>query len=154
MFALPGDNIVVHIQSNGYSFFFHKRIGAIVPIWEESTDTVIHGTKITIEGLPSDILDEVFNKLSGILSIKKPDEIFAKCPVLYLRKLRLISISNEKKQYQIGLRCKHYAYQSGAWVETKEADTQFEAYLDMARWRVRVASSMEPSQSQTQFRMV
>ena len=87
VFALPGDNIVVHIQSNGYSFFFHKRIGAIVPIWEESTDTVIHGTKITIEGLPSDILDEVFNKLSGILSIKKPDEIFAKCPVLYLRKL-------------------------------------------------------------------
>lgn len=49
---------------------------------------------------------------------------------------------------------KHYAYQSGAWVETKEADTQFEAYLDMARWRVRVSSSMEPSQSQTQFRMV
>lgn len=103
VFALPGDNIVVHIQSNGYSFFFHKRIGAIVPIWEESTDTVIHGTKITIEGLPSNILDEVFNKLSGILSIKKPDEIFAKCPVLYLRKLRLISISNEKKQYQIGV---------------------------------------------------
>jgi sortase B len=25
---------------------------------------------------------------------------------------------------------------------------------DMARWRVRVSSSMEPSQSQTQFRMV
>lgn len=48
----------------------------------------------------------------------------------------------------------YYAYQSGAWVETKEADTQFEAYLDMARWRVWVSSSMEPSQSQTQFRMV
>ncbi len=27
-------------------------------------------------------------------------------------------------------------------METKEADTQFEAYLDMARWRVRVSSSM------------
>lgn len=29
---------------------------------------------------------------------------------------------------------KHYAYQSGAWVETETADTQFEDYLDMFRW--------------------
>lgn len=29
---------------------------------------------------------------------------------------------------------KHYALQSGAWVETENADTQFEEYLDMFRW--------------------
>lgn len=29
---------------------------------------------------------------------------------------------------------KHYAFQSGTWVETENADTQFEEYLDMFRW--------------------
>lgn len=29
---------------------------------------------------------------------------------------------------------KHYALQSGTWVETENADTQFEEYLDMFRW--------------------
>lgn len=29
---------------------------------------------------------------------------------------------------------KHYAYQSGAWVETEETDTQFESYLSSFRW--------------------
>ena len=29
---------------------------------------------------------------------------------------------------------RHYAYQSGAWVETDSADTQYEEYLDIVRW--------------------
>lgn len=35
---------------------------------------------------------------------------------------------------------KHYAYQSGVWVETEEKDTQFEGYLDFFRWELSEAA--------------
>ena len=90
-------------------------------------------------------IDQLLNtenvEMPAVETVSAPPEMEPREPVI-----------PEKRRTRV--RCKHYAYQSGAWVETKEADTQFESYLDMARWRVRVSSSMEPSQSQTQFRMV
>ena len=101
VFALPGDDIEVHIQSNGFSFYFHKRIGIIVPIWEKVSNPHVGGTRITVKGLKKDTLASAFDQLVQILSLNTPEKLFSKCPVLYLRKIQSLSLSNGNANYSV-----------------------------------------------------
>lgn len=94
VFSLPGENIIVHIRSNSFSFKFIKKLGVIVPIWEENDEISAPGTQIIVEGFKDKTIDSFYNKLREILGFEAGKDLFALCPVFFLRKLRKISLSN------------------------------------------------------------
>lgn len=101
VFALPGKDIVVHIQSNGYSFKFLKRLGQIIPVWEETDNNQCQGTRITVEGFNKKDLPQIYTKLREMFCIDNIDEFFAGCPVLYLRKLKSVSIAKGNEKFSV-----------------------------------------------------
>lgn len=102
VFALPGKSILVHINSNGYTFFFNKRLGQIIPIWEDS-DKLPQGTRITVEGFKGSDIDDIYTHLQETFSVDKPEYLFSNCPVLYLRKLKNVSVSDGHNSFQISV---------------------------------------------------
>lgn len=92
VFALPGKDIVVHIRSNGYSFKFVKSVGQIIPIWEGNEVIPENGTQILIEGI--DNIKDIYEKLQDIFCVANTKELFSKCPVLFLRKLKNVMVEN------------------------------------------------------------
>ena len=93
VFALPADNLIVKIWSNGFSFMFYKCLGIIIPIWNDETCDVT-GTRISIEGLDSDTCKKIASKLDSFLGIKEKERLFSSCPVLFLRNINRISFEN------------------------------------------------------------
>lgn len=110
VFALPGKGIVVHIQSNGYSFKFLKRLGQIIPVWEDVEEMPNQGTKIIIEGFAKDTLSQIYSKLREMFSVDQLDNFFAICPILYLRKLKKISIAKENDKFSIDIQKENQRY--------------------------------------------
>ncbi|SEM19689.1 hypothetical protein SAMN04487770_12848 [Butyrivibrio sp. ob235] len=111
VFALPGDGIVVHICSNEFSFKFVKRLGQIVPIWEDIDDAPKVGTRIIIEGFEEGYTNQLMPGIEKMLGIKNKADFFAICPILYLRKLNKISASNGKETFSIAIEVssRHYS---------------------------------------------
>lgn len=103
VFSLPGDGIVVHICSNGFSFKFVKRLGQIVPIWEDIDNVPDFGTRITIEGFEEGYTDQLMPSIKKMLGIENKADFFAICPILYLRKLNKISVSNGIEAFSIAI---------------------------------------------------
>lgn len=103
VFALPGNDIVVHIYSNGFTFKFIKRFGEIIPIWEDVNNAPVTGTRIVVEGFQGDSIHGIYESLLNILCAGERENFFAKSPLLYLRKLKSVSISNGVKNYKIGM---------------------------------------------------
>lgn len=92
VFALPGNGIIVHICSNGYSFKFVKRLGSIIPIWEDVNDAPEIGTRIIVEGFEADYTDNLINSVKSMFGVADLSLFYSVCPILYLRKLNKIKV--------------------------------------------------------------
>ncbi|MGN1020536.1 MAG: hypothetical protein ACI4O7_09170 [Aristaeellaceae bacterium] len=94
VFALPGKNITVHVFSNGFSFRFEKRLGEIIPIWEKPASPVCMGTRITVEGFSAQSINTMYVRLLDTLFVNDQTQLFAASPLLFLRHLRRISLTD------------------------------------------------------------
>lgn len=103
VFSLPGDDIVVHVRSNGYSFKLSKRLGFIIPLWEED-DTPEVGTEITVEGFREGYLGRLEERIRGMIGLGDPAHLFSRCPFLFLRKLASVSVGGDIGEYSINIR--------------------------------------------------
>lgn len=103
VFALPGENIVVHVNSNGFTFKFVKKLGAIIPIWDDSEAAIEEGTRITVEGFETNSINAFYEKLLFMIGGKSNDELFATCPSLFLRKLKNVTLSNGVDTFSIDI---------------------------------------------------
>lgn len=103
VFALPGKDIIVHIQSNGFSFKFEKRLGEIIPIWEQPIGSACLGTRITVEGFPNNSIDSIYERLLDTLFVKDQKMLFSSSPLLFMKNLRRVSLSDGSKSYRFEL---------------------------------------------------
>ena len=106
VFSLPGRGIVVHICSNGFSFKFVKRLGSIIPIWEDIKDIPSVGTRIIVEGFDSKYLPNLTDNIKKMFSISDMSSFYSKCPVLHLRKINKITVNNCGEEFSIELKTK------------------------------------------------
>ena len=110
VFALPGDGIVVHVLSNGFSFKFVKRLGSIIPIWEEAVDAPVIGTRITVEGLTDGYADMLIPEIKKLFGVNDLPNFFAVCPILYLRKLGKVSVISDENSFSIDIDTQNRKY--------------------------------------------
>lgn len=103
VFALPGDDIIVHVRSNGYSFKFATCLGSIIPIWEEDESVPDIGTRIVVEGFDEAYVDGLLDKTDELLGIKDLPSFFSNCPILYLRKLRSITVVDGDQSHSVDI---------------------------------------------------
>ena len=103
VFALPGKGIVVHICSNGFTFKFVKRLGSIIPIWEDVSDAPSNGTKITVEGFDSEYTKKLLSNIREMFGVKNLTGFFAVCPILYLRKLNRVYVNTGEDVFKIDI---------------------------------------------------
>lgn len=103
VFALPGKNIVVHVCSNGFNFKFIKNFGEIIPIWEDVNDAPMVGTRIIVEGFEGKSISNIYSELMKLVCAEEHAELFAKSPLLYLRKLNMVKISNNSSSYELSI---------------------------------------------------
>ena len=103
VFSLPGKDIAVSIESNGYSFTIYKRVGQIIPFWFNSEDMPEKGSRITINGFKKEKMAGIYQKLKEIFGIKNINNFFSDCPLLYLRKLKKILVTNGKDYFNIDI---------------------------------------------------
>ena len=113
VFALPGKDIVVHILSNGFSFRFEKRLGEIIPIWEEPEFSTCMGTRITIEGFLDNSINTIYERLLDTLFVKDQEMLFSASPLLFLRNLRRISLSDGMKTHRFEIEEEKVVYSAG-----------------------------------------
>lgn len=104
VFALPGEDIVVHIRSNGFSFKLSKSFGSIIPLWEDDPDLPETGTRITVEGFRDGYLPELERRLTEMIGLGDLPHLFSTCPVLFLRKLSRVSVGGDAGDYSISIR--------------------------------------------------
>ena len=110
VFALPGDGIIVHVLSNGFSFKFVKRLGSIIPIWEEVEDATIIGTRIMIEGLADGYADMLIPEIKKMFGVNDLNNFFAVCPILYLRKLGKVSVISDENSFSVDIDVQNRKY--------------------------------------------
>lgn len=103
VFSLPGKDIIVHIQSGNFAFKFAKRLGSIIPIWEDEANSRTQGTRIIVEGINTDDAGNIYDKLYSMFCIGDKANLFAKCPLLHLRRLDSVTVSNGNDDFEIGL---------------------------------------------------
>lgn len=103
VFSLPGQGVVVHVCSNGFSFKFVKRLGSIIPIWEDVENALTEGTRITVEGFDSKYLPKLTNNIEKMFGISDISSFYSICPILYLRKLHAITVNNSGNMFSIGI---------------------------------------------------
>ena len=103
VFALPGQGIVVHICSNGFSFKFVKRLGSIIPIWEDILDAPETGTRITVEGFDPQFTKKLLANIQNMFGINDMSSFCSVCPILYLRKLNKVYVNNGEKKFSIDI---------------------------------------------------
>ena len=101
VFALPGDGIIVHVCSNGFSFKFIKRLGSIIPIWEETENKPTIGTRITVEGFTSGYTDTLMPTIKKMFGIDDLSMLFTVCPILFLRKLGKVSVISDEESFAV-----------------------------------------------------
>ena len=120
VFALPGKDIVVHICSNGFSFKFAKRLGSIIPIWESTDNAPAIGTRITVEGFDSNSSEMLMKRISGMFGVSNMADFTAKCPILYLRKLRSLVIDNGEDTFLLDITTIDEVYSQQSIVPSSE----------------------------------
>ncbi len=113
VFALPGDGIVVHIYSNGFSFKFVKRLGTIIPIWENAKDVPEKGTRIVVEGFEKGYISKLTPEIRKLFGVDDISEFFAVCPIIFLRKIRKVSVINDEDIFSVNIRVKNRQYTNG-----------------------------------------
>lgn len=107
VFALPTDNVIVHIRSNGYSFMLNKRINTIVPVWEDGfiEDGKTHVTvelEIGSQFESSFNWEDIYPHLREQFCVDKIETLFQSSPILFmhrLKKIRVNNIKNGKTEY-------------------------------------------------------
>ena len=77
-----------------------KRLGLNIPVWEDA-GVPETGTQIIVEGFTDASLAEIYKKMCDMFCVNKMERLFAACPVLYLRKLKNISITNGKERFSV-----------------------------------------------------
>lgn len=117
VFSLPGKDIAVLIQSNGYSFKIFKRLGTIIPVWYPE-ENVSNNTKITIEGFKEDRVEDIYGRLREWFSVDTPGDFFRRCPLLHLRKLRRVIVTNKYRHFKIDIKRKGSTNYSDNVVDT------------------------------------
>ncbi|MGN1191427.1 MAG: hypothetical protein ACI4S0_02040 [Dorea sp.] len=118
VFSLPGKDIIVHIQSGNFAFKFAKRLGSIIPIWEDVDNTGIQGTRIIVEGINANDAGDIYEKLYSMFCIGNKANLFSKCPLLHLRRLDSITVSNGKDKFEIGLQIHEGIFSSSIYDAT------------------------------------
>lgn len=113
VFALPGDGIIVHILSNGFYFKFVKKLGTIIPIWEDTCDVPETGTRIVVEGFQKGYIAKLIPEIRKIFGVNDITEFFAVCPILFLRKIRKVSVSSDKDILAVDIRVKNRQFTKG-----------------------------------------
>lgn len=103
VFSLPGDDVAVSIESNGYSFKIYKRVGQIIPFWFSSKNMPEKGSRITIEGFNKGKISFIYQKLKEIFGIKNINHFFSDCPLLYLRHLKQILVTDGSDSFMINI---------------------------------------------------
>ena len=103
VFALPGKGIIVHICSNGFSFKFVKRLGTIIPIWEDVADAPAAGTRITIEGFEKSYINTLAADIKHMFAADDLSSFCTSCPMIYLRKLEKISVTGAGEAFSIDI---------------------------------------------------
>lgn len=103
VFSLPGQGVVVHVCSNGFSFKFVKRLGSIIPIWEDIENVPEIGTRITVEGFDSKYLPKLTNNIEKMFGINDISNFYSTCPILYLRKIHKVTVNNSGNSFSIGI---------------------------------------------------
>lgn len=118
VFSLPGKDIAVLIQSNGYSFKIYKRLGTIIPVWYPE-ENVTNNTKITIEGFKEDRVEDIYGRLREWFSVDTPGDFFRRCPLLHLRKLRRVIVTNKYRHFIINIERKGSTHYSENVIDAK-----------------------------------
>lgn len=103
VFSLPGQGVVVHICSNGFSFKFVKRLGSIIPIWEDVENVPERGTRIIVEGFDSKYLPKLTDNMEKMFGISDMASFYSTCPILYLRKLNKVTVNNCGNSFSIAI---------------------------------------------------
>ena len=104
VFSLPGQGVVVHVCSNGFSFKFVKRLGSIIPIWEDVEQIPETGTRIIVEGFESKYLPKLTKNIEKMFGISDISSFYSTCPILYLRKLHKVTVNGFGSTFSIGIK--------------------------------------------------
>ena len=110
VFALPGDGIVVHVFSNGFNFKFVKRLGTIIPIWEDVDDAPETGTRIVVEGFEEGYIAKLMPEIRKMFGVDDISEFFARCPIIYLRKIKSVSVEEDDDLFSVEISVKEREY--------------------------------------------
>lgn len=113
VFALPGQGIVVHICSNGFNFKFVKRLGSIIPIWEDVNDVPAKGTRIIVEGFDSKYMNKLTGNIEDMFGVNEMSRFCSACPILYLRKLKKLKVDNAQEGFTIDINPKNKMFSNG-----------------------------------------
>lgn len=144
VFALPGNGIVVHICSNGFSFKFVKRLGSIIPIWEEIEDAPQNGTRIIVEGFEKNYTEKLENSIRSMFGVEDLSLFYSLCPILYLRKLKKVQVNCGDDSFAIDINSIDLEFSEEIY-ETKEklvAGIQHNGQLHSSLWeRMKVSVS-------------
>lgn len=105
VFTLPADNIEVHIQSNGYKFYFDKKIGQVLPIWEGPEGKVKNDgfTQITVNldngdsEKTSKYMEQVAGRLKELFCINSDENCFSNSAFLHMHRIRKLTFEFEHK---------------------------------------------------------
>ncbi|MBR3313101.1 MAG: hypothetical protein IKG18_03080 [Atopobiaceae bacterium] len=120
VFALPGEDVVVHVYSNGYSFKFAKCLGSIIPIWEDNAEYPDQGTRIVVEGFGDGYVDGLMDKIDVMLGVRDLSSFFSNCPLLYLRKLKKITVIDGERTHSVDIESASREYSSGEYYSRDE----------------------------------
>ncbi|MBR1495366.1 MAG: hypothetical protein IJ601_10020 [Acidaminococcaceae bacterium] len=103
VFSLPGDGIIVHICSNGFTFKFIKKLGYIIPVWEDLSDAPEKGTRVIVEGFTDNYLDTLIPQVRKLFGVDDLSKFFAICPVFFLRKLKTVSVITDNEVFSVDI---------------------------------------------------
>ena len=95
VFSLDAENVIVHINSNGFGFRLDNSISSIVPVWEQPK--VNDGkTHIRIELInPNFSLQDIYPQFKEMFCVSNRARLFSDSPILFMHKLRNIRVEHQ-----------------------------------------------------------
>lgn len=107
VFTLAGDNVVVHISSNGYNFRLDRNMGRTIPVYEEKKFAINGFTHIVVEIYYSaeskknntsiKSIDETYSEIKNIFCIDDTSDFFKKDPLVFARKIKTFNVFKDTK---------------------------------------------------------
>lgn len=93
VFSLKAENVIVHIRSNGFSFKLDRRIGRILPVWEDDQRRMDGLTHVIVELVdPEFEVKEVYPEFRRLFCVDDCESIFEKSPFLFMHRLRHVCV--------------------------------------------------------------